>query len=113
GEEVAFAGREDDGLRPARPRFLARRGQVVSVILLDGDKVLALNDLRKELAGTGADLRAFDGSLGSLAVNQVMEKVGKVAGEPLAVGFVAAGLHDPVDDIQTEALIAEAGLLVE
>src|SRR5207245_3516091 len=41
GEKVAFAGREDDGLRPARPRFLARRGKVVSVILLDGDKIPA------------------------------------------------------------------------
>src|SRR5438132_12760855 len=48
-----------------------------------------------------------------MAENQVIEKVGKVAGELRTVGFVAAGLHDPVDDIQTEALIAEAGLLVE
>ena len=81
--------------------------------MLDGDKVLALNDLGRKLAGPRADLRAFDGPFGPLAVNQVVENIRKIAGKLRAIGLVAPGFHDPVDDVEAEPLVVEAGLLVE
>ena len=53
--------------------------------------------------------RAF----GAVAMIGVVEHVGQIARKLAAVGFVASGFHNPVDNVQTEPGVAEAGCFVE
>src|SRR5262249_29023037 len=76
-------------------------------------EVVAPDDGRLQFFRTRANLRTLDAALGAFAVVQVVEDVRKVAGEFVAVLLVAAGFHDPIDDVEPEAEVVRAGLLVE
>jgi hypothetical protein len=72
---------------------------------LDRDEVLAADDLRRELLRLGADLRALHKMARKLAMHL-----------RIAVVFVAVlpgGAEQKVHDVQAEADVAGAGLLVE
>src|SRR4030095_6311504 len=82
-------------------------------VLLHGNEGVALDDGRLEFLRLRANLRSLDAALGALAVVQVVEDVRQIAGEFVAVLFVAAGFHDPIDDVESEAEVAHPGLRVE
>src|SRR5207248_3499921 len=112
-KKIALACRKDDCLFPARSRLLSRGGDPVGEVLLNGDEISPLNHARRKLLGSRTDLRALDAAFGSLAVIRIIESVGEIAGQPIALSLIAPRLHDPVDNIQAEAQIAEPGFLVE
>src|SRR5437879_1631212 len=75
GNEVAPALREDDSLHPFRSDLLSRcRGQILEPCL-DGDKVLAPDDFRRDFLRLRAYLRSLDAPLGSVPMVQVVEFV--------------------------------------
>ena len=68
------------------------------------DETVAANDLRLELAGASADLRAFDIVLGQVAVDLRITAIPVIA---------PAGREEEVHDVQPEAGPAGAGLFVQ
>ena len=68
------------------------------------DEALALDDFGRQFLGLGADLRPFDVVLGQIAVQLGVARIAVVG---------PAGRHEEVHDVQAEADVAGAGLLVE
>jgi hypothetical protein len=112
-DEVPLPVGKHDRLLPARSRLLAGGGSLVLVALLYADEVFASDRARVQLFRLRADLRAFDGPFGDLAMHRVVEFVRQISHELLSVGLVAAGLQNPVHDIEPEARVAKSGLPVE
>src|SRR5207237_1100336 len=73
GEEIALAGREDDGLFPLRPGPLARCRELIREVLLDCDEVHAGDDDRGQLLRLRADLRPLVAPLRPLAAIAAVE----------------------------------------
>src|SRR5205085_2470348 len=102
----------DERLHPFRSRsFAGGRGEV-SESGLDADEVAALDYFRRDILRLRADLRPFYAPLWPMPVIQVVELVDHLFRKPGPVSFVAARLHDPVHDIQTESGVVESGLEV-
>jgi len=129
--EEPLALGKDDQLRPARAGLAARGGIFVLVSRLDCHEVLGADDRRLHGLHAVAELRALDHALAAAAavghegvVSRLRVGLVLVPGiaahavpvrglDLVGVGRVAAGLHEPVDDHQPVADLAEAGGLVE
>jgi len=90
-----------------------RCGQLVGVVLLDRHEVRPGDDRGGQPPGPGADQLTLDAALPTLAVDEVVEHVRQVAGEPVPVRLVAARLHQPVDHVQPVPQVAEPCLPVQ
>src|SRR5213078_3949238 len=113
GNEVALAGRESERLPPFRAGLLAGRGDLVFEAGRDSDEIFAPDEARGKLLGLGANLRSLDGAFRRLAVVGIVEEIRQIALQLIAISFVAARLHDPIDNIKPRAGIAKAALLVQ
>src|SRR4051812_20361897 len=130
-DEVALSFWKHDPLRPARSRFAAGRGVLVTVGRRYRDEIFPLEDLRLHRLHAVAELRSLDHPL-PMAAAVGHEGIGSsgwfsFVGVPgitadavpirsdhlVAPGCVAARLHEPVNNHQTIADFAEAGGLIQ
>ena len=81
--------------------------------LFDGDEVFSTNHSRGERFCLGADLGPLDAPLGGVSMVGIAEAVNEFLIEPVALGLVTAGFHDPVGDVESVARIAEPGCFVQ
>ena len=108
--------RKNEELRPHGAGLLAGRRRTVSELLPNGDEILAANDRRLQCARLRTDLGSFHAPLGPRSMVKMVlafVAVDQFRVQAIAIRGIAARLHDPIDDVQAEARIAKAGLLVE
>ena len=113
GNEVALSSRKYEHLAPFRSGLLSGRGGLVFEAGRDSDEILALDDARRKLPGLRADLGSLDRALRRLAVVGIVEEIRQIALQLIAIGFVAARLHDPIDDIKPLTGIAKTAPRVQ
>ncbi len=128
-EPLAF-GKHDE-LRPPRSGLAPRGGVLVVVGRLDRDEILASDDLGPDRLHSVAELGALDhalpmtaavrdqgvgfpGRVGLIGVPKIAADAVPVGGVNLiGIGLVATRLHQPIDDHQPVADLAESSGLVE